>query len=110
MTIIQMARIRMAITPRQAISLINSLIDGTSVQEQLIEFKKIYKIKGNDVLGRVGAGYRRGFKKRNAHLLVSKKGQKFELDRSQWSTYHNFKQMYACIAEEMETAGVAKKN
>ena len=39
--------------------------------------------------------------------MVSKKGKKFELDRSSWSTYGNFKQMYECVAEEMEDAGVA---
>ena len=47
--------------------------------------------------------------KRQGHNLCSKKGQKFELDRSSWSTYTNFNHMYSKIVEEMEDAGVAKR-
>ena len=104
-TIVQMARIRMAISPSQGIRLINDLIDGTPVQKDLIKMKK--SIESSDTSGTVGIGYWRQFMKRNGHLLVSKRGKKFELDRSSWSTYGNFKQMYECVAEEMEDAGVA---
>ena len=103
-TIIQMARIRMAISPSKGIRLINDLIEGTPVQKDLIEMKKAM---GWSNTGTVGLGYWRLFMKRNGHLLVSKRGKKFELDRSSWSTYGNFKQMYECVAEEMEDAGVA---
>ena len=43
------------------------------------------------------------------HNLCSKKGQKFELDRSSWSTYTNFNHMYSKIVEEMEDSGVAER-
>ena len=38
-----------------------------------------------------------------------KRGQKYELDRDNWTTYSNFLQMYDQIYEEMEEAGVARK-
>ena len=40
-------------------------------------------------------------------MLLSKKGKKIKLDRSSWSTYHNFDQMYECVRDEMVAAGIA---
>jgi len=40
-------------------------------------------------------------------LIVSSKGQKYELNRSNWTTYQNVSQMYECIEEELITTGVA---
>ena len=60
-------------------------------------------------MGKVGRGYWRGFRRRNNHLLVSKRGQKYELDRSMWSTYANFVQMLDQVGEELVDAGVARK-
>lgn len=48
-----------------------------------------------------------GFKKRNEHKIVTKKGAKYELDRDKWTTYANFSDMYNHIYEEMEDAKVA---
>ena len=44
---------------------------------------------------------------RNKHLIVSSKGQKYELNQANWTTYQNFSQMYEVIEQEMITAGVA---
>jgi len=62
-----------------------------------------------DVLGKeqLGPGYWKGFLKRNKHRLVSKKGQKYALDRKDWSTYRNMYKMYNEIYAEMTEAGVA---
>lgn len=107
-TIVQMARIRQSLTPAQALELINGMITGAAAQLKLMAFKKKYSTFNSDVdARRVGPGYWRGFRKRNDHLLVSKKGCKFELDRSQWSTYSNFGQMYDQIGEELVDAGLA---
>ena len=65
------------------------------------------RIGSHNTSGTVGKGYWHQFMKQNGHLLVSKKGKKIELNHSSWSTYGNFKQMYECVAEEMEDAGVA---
>ena len=40
--LIQMTEIRQCLTPAEAIHLINSLIEGTQIQEDLIAFKKNY--------------------------------------------------------------------
>ena len=45
--------------------------------------------------------------KRNRNKIVSKRGQKYELDRQNWTTYSNFCDMYDHCAQEMVSAGVA---
>ncbi len=55
----------------------------------------------------VGVKYRRGFMKRNRHLLVStRRGQKYELDCHNWTTYKIFRNMYMHTYPEMAEAGV----
>lgn len=108
--IIQLARIRDCIRPSLGIQLVNSMIDGTPVQKALMEHKKALGTVGyDDTLGKVGAGYWRGFKWRNKDKIVSKKGQKYEMDQNSWSTYANFCQMYDGVINEFVDAGVAIK-
>ena len=102
--LIQMAKMRQSLSPSQGICLINSMIDGTQTQQDLIEFKDKNSHGGN---GTVGIGYWKGFKKRNEHLIVSKRGGKYELDRDKWTTYSNFYDMYNHIYDEMIDAKVA---
>ena len=106
----QMSRIGDPLTPSRAIALINDLIDGTEYQTRLIEFKVKHsgQIDG-EKLGTVGYKYWANFKARNADKIVTRKGQKFELDRSQWTTYMNFFAMYNRFADEMAYAKVASK-
>ena len=103
--IIQMSRIRQCMTPSQGLKLVNCMIAGTPVQDDLILFKERICSNSN---GTVGNSYLRGFMQRNGHKLVSKRGQKYELDRAAWSTYHNFDQMYVQVGEEMVEAKVAQ--
>ena len=77
-TIIQMARIRQCLTPSQGLKLVNDIIKDTPVQQDLEDFKTKFSLSKNP--RSVGSGYWRGFKKRNGHLIVSKRGQKYELD------------------------------
>ena len=63
----------------------------------------------NDEVGTVGAGYWQRFLKRHSDKIVSKRGQKYELDRQKWTTYANFFDMYQHTIEEMVDAGVAQK-
>ena len=100
----QMAKMRQSLSPSQAINLINSMIDGTQTQLDLIEFKNNSSHGGN---GTIGIGYWKGFKHRNEHLIVSKRGGKYELDRDKWTTYANFYDMYNHIYDEMVDANVA---
>lgn len=39
--------------------------------------------------------------RRNGHRIISKQGQKYELYRASWFTYHNFGQMYDSIGDKM---------
>ena len=94
-----MARIRQSLTPAQALNLINGMIYMAPVQYKLIAFKEKYSTADTDP-GRVVPGYWRRFRKRNDHILVSKKGAKYELDFSQWITYSKFAQMYDQIGEK----------
>ena len=41
--------------------------------------------------------------------MVSKRGQKYELNRQNWTTYENFANMYSHIIDEMVDAGVARE-
>ena len=102
--IIQLSRIHQCLTPFQGLSLVNSLIKKTPVQEDLISFKARFCLNAD---GEVGSSYWCAFMKRNGHLIVSKKGQKYELDRASWSTYHNFAQMYSSLSDEMVDSKVA---
>ena len=91
-TILQIARIRQYLMPTQGLELVNSIIDVSTVHYDLMKFQKKYCPA--DKPGTVGSGYWRGFRKRNRRLVVSKQGQKYELDRSAWNTYANFSQMH----------------
>ena len=108
--IIQMARIRHPLTPSGCLQLANDFISGTQTEKDVIDFKTKYCFNnskdGERLLGR---GYFKGFKKRNAHRIVSKRGQKYEMDRDNWTTYRNFSNMYDHVIEEMCDAGVAEK-
>ena len=64
---IQMARMRQALSPSEGVSLINSMILGTQTQKDLIKFKEIHCCNAR---GTVGVGYWRGFKRRNEHRIV----------------------------------------
>ena len=67
---VQMAKMRQALSPSEGISLINSLIEGTQAQKDLIAFKKQSSYGDS---GAVGIGYWRRFKERCEYLICSKK-------------------------------------
>ena len=57
----------------------------------------------------LGAGYWRGFLKRNHHAIRSKRAVKFEVKRAEWCTYDNFLQMYEGVYKEMAECGIASR-
>ena len=101
-----MARIQHSLAPLDGLRLINSMLDGNATQEKLVAWKRKYShcIKS---IGEVGRCYWKGFIDRNSHLIVSAKGQKYELSRANWTTYQNFAQMCLSISHEMVSAKVA---
>jgi hypothetical protein len=75
--IIATAKICLAMTPSEAIQLINALILDTPHQQKLIQWKQKYAFQFcDDDLGKIGPGYFQGFMNRNKHILVSKRGHK----------------------------------
>ena len=107
--VIQMARIGDPLTPIKALELINDMIASTEYQVQVKKWKQTHTITSNEFeLGQVDYKYWLNFKKRNSDKIITRKGEKFELDRSNWTTYHNFDQMYNCFSNEMVYANVAE--
>ena len=99
--IICMSKLKCSLTVCEALCLINDLIDGTDIQKRLIEWKiyhKIYQKNPND-MGKVGKLWWYSFMKRNGHLIKSKPGKKYTLDRANFTSYSNFKDMYDHIED-----------
>ena len=68
----------------------------------MIDFKINFGFnKSKDGERLLGRGYFKGFKKRNAHRIVIKRGQGYEMDRDNWTTYRNFSNMCDHVIEEM---------
>ncbi len=59
--------------------------------------------------GTIGSGWWYGFLRRNGHRIVTQQGEKFAVDRSDWTTLDNIAQMYDIIYDEMMDASVAEK-
>jgi len=104
--ILQMARIRQCLSPSKGLQLVNSIIKGTKIQDELIKWKQT---NTPNEYGTVGLGYWNKFLKRNKTKLVSRRGQKYELNRQNWTTYANFVHMYDHTISEMIDSGVAVK-
>ena len=109
----QMAKMRQPLCISEGLALANSLVVGTKWEKEIIEFKtkrgwSQFDDEGNkkELLGK--KWYQR-FWKRNSHIIERKATQKFAKDRSEWSVYRNFAQMYDEVYEAMVDAGVAKK-
>ena len=108
--VLAMAKIRRCMTVSETLGLANDLIKNTPLEKKILEWKKntlhLDVKKGEPVLGRK---YWALFKKRWEHKLVSKRGQKFAMDRNNALTYSNVCQMYEDVYESMVDAGVAIK-
>ena len=102
-----MASIRRCLSTSECIALANDLIAGTELESTIIEWKRkrMEYFEGSPVLGKK---YWVLFRKRWAHKLVTKRGQKFAMDRSNALTYSNVKKMYDEVYDCMVDAGVAQ--
>ena len=105
-------------TVGQCLFLMQSLIQNTKYQEKLVHWKQSYmtqaQIDSLDVtelakLGTLGSSYYYAFMKRHREKIVSKRGIKFDLNRTSWTQYGNFQHMYEDVEDLMIEAGVAKK-
>ena len=96
-----MSKIKRALTVSEALRLINELIDNTPIQQELISWKLKMKIyyKNKKDLGTVGYKWWNNFLKRNHDRLRSKAGKKYGYNRSNFTTYLNFCDMYNHIED-----------
>ena len=105
---IQMGKIRQPLNVTEGIEVMNNLIEGTEVQQDLIAFQKSRKLGKEDFEhGKVTKGWWVGFLKRHEHEIVTKRGEKFALNRAEWTTLPNISQMYDVIYDEFVDAKVA---
>lgn len=99
-TIIQlvlcMAKLKRALTSSDGLRIVNELIDGTEAQQRLIEWKSFKKMNHNitEDFGRVGKTYWKLFLERHKDELRSKRGRKYASDRSNYTSYLNFLDMF----------------
>ena len=113
---IQKGLMNQPLTVSEGLQLCNSLIKkGSSIERDVISFQQKrgqFTLTGSRTKNPgclLGAGYWYGFRKRNKHKLVSKRGVQFGHNRSEWCKYDNFQNMYQLVYEAMEHAGVATK-
>ena len=99
--VICMSKLKRSLNCSEGLRLINELIDGTPIQERLIEWKKQQNIHylSEDDSGKVGPRYWLSFMKRNRHVLRNKPGRRYSVNRSDWTAYINFRNMYLHIQE-----------
>jgi hypothetical protein len=106
--LIILSKIGSPVSRGNAIRLINEMIDGTIHQQRLKTYKKSRGFQQSEKeMGCVTQKYWYRFLEKYQHKITSKKGRRYELDRSKWTRYKNFHNMYTCIEEEMVDAGVA---
>jgi hypothetical protein len=107
-TCIQMGKIRQPLSCTEAIALMNDMIENTKTKQTLIEFHDSRKLRTYGFeKGQVTTGWWRRFLRRHKDKLVTKQGEKFVLNRSDWTTLPNRWQMYKVIYDEMVDANVA---
>jgi hypothetical protein len=108
--LIKLGKIGSPITCGRALVLINELIDNTIHQERLIRWKQTQGIQQEpNKMKKVGSAYWYAFLRRHSERICTKRGRKFELDRSNWTKYRNFRSMYEDIEEELIEAGLGVK-
>jgi hypothetical protein len=106
--LVALSKIGSPVSCGEAVYLINDLINNTIHQDCLIAWKHKQGIKQlPDEIGRIGSKYWYSFLERNKQKIETKKGRKFELDRSNWTKYRYFKSMYEDIEKELVDAKVA---
>ena len=103
---IQMGKIRQPLTCEEAIAIMNDMISETEMSDSLTQFQKV-RTPNSGTIGVVGRNWWRGFKKRHASKIVSKKGEKFASNRADWTKLSNIKHMYEYIYKEMINAHIA---
>jgi len=105
---IQMGRIRQPLTGPQGVQVFNDLISGTPLEESLLDYQQL-RCPESTALGSCGTNWWKGFKKRHADKIVTKKGERFASCRADWTKKSNIAQMYDVIYDVMVEACISSK-
>ena len=109
--ILCMSNIKRSLNVSDGLRLANDLIEDTPTQKKLCQWKKernIYHCKIED-FNKVGLAYWHRFLKRYKHLLRSKVTSAYSVDRSNFTTYLNFIDMYLHIKKILLQSKVASR-
>ncbi len=95
-----MSLYKWALTVKEGLALINSLIEGTKYKKAVSDFQERFcgkTMKKDTEKGKVGKKYWISFMKQQRKVVRTKRGEKYAGNRTNWSTYTNFEDMYdAC--------------
>ena len=105
--ILAMAQARRCLRASECVSLANDLIEGTELEKRIIERKRSKMDWCDDNTPVLGKKYWQLFNRRWKHKLVSQRGQKFAIERSNSLTYHNVKKMYDEVYSALVESGNA---
>jgi hypothetical protein len=103
---IQMGKIWQPLTCDEAIAIMSDMISKTEMAESLTDFQRVHTMnsKRYEVISR---NWWQGFKKQDVSHIVLKKGEKFALNRVDWTKLSNITQMCEYIYDEMINAHIA---
>ena len=106
--IIELSCCRHSTKASEGLKLINRLIKSAEIENKVKDWKLKYAHANNikDCDGASGSGCWNIFKKRNDDRIVIKKGNNFELDQQNWTTYSKYKLAHDNIAIEMVDSGI----
>ena len=94
----------------EGLAMINSMIEGTTHQVKMVNFKKRLKCKQDEPgLATLGTCYWRNFWKRHSHVLDADTGVSQDFCRNEWSTYQNVDRIYTLVYTVMEEAQLLSK-
>ena len=90
---------------------INELIQDENLQSQIkfIQTRVHGRCTNDPMIGKLGEGWFRNFCQRYKDEIKSKKGRQFDVYRSNFTTFSNFRLMYENVENSMIRCGVAER-
>ena len=93
-----MGTIRQPMIVKEIVIYMNSLIEGTEYQCRLSKLKQQLRLDNHNNVGRK---WYRLFMQRHGHRLVTKKGERYDCNRADWTKEPYLKQMYDVVYDNM---------
>jgi hypothetical protein len=103
-----LARIGQPLVQDQLCSLAISIITGTPLEQQVINWKQLHSTYDHSK-PLLGVSWYKGFMNRNNDVLMAEHARTQDVNRIEWTTYKNVAASYTSIYGKMVEAGVAKK-